>query len=230
MIMLDTYTGKGLEPDRAEALALNKVSLDLLEREAELYRAKWFDYRRLHHSEATLLFAELYRQASKRAHAKYFDRDEAENVRAYKGANVFALGKGEITGFWKARQHADFYGIPYGWFCSFAIDAWLRKMAWKYLPRPNQLYSDEVRDEITEKWVSIKQTRLFRAETDFYRLTSYTGHPDQEAYIDWLIGQVAQRSNPEFALSGLIGIDIPEDRAINYFGHDRVNHAHLLAQ
>ena len=230
MILLDDYRGKDTGWHRCEALSLMHVTATRLKKEATLYKEKWFDYRRLHHAEATMLFADFYCIAARSAHAKHFDIETAARSAGFRGAHLFAIKKSEIGAFWAARQVADSYGMPYGFFCLRAINIVMRQCSWKYIPRPGQLYGEETIKELGSDWEALKRQRLFLAENAYFLLENDVGAPDQVAYRKWLVENIANRTHPEYALSDVLNKHIREEDALQMLDEKVVKLAMLLCQ
>lgn len=173
----------------------------LLAYEAGLYKAKWFDYRPLHHTAATLLFASFYRDEHIRAHAKWFDAESA-----YPGLSVDheKIKPADFTSLWKGRQAADSYGIPYGFYIKAAMTAVMREKMYKRVPRPNQLYASHIIQAAAESWDDYTRRRFVMAEDKFYVFDGQE-HDDRDEHASWILSQARNRANPQYALSEALG-------------------------
>ena len=186
LILLPDYIGKDTDRNQSERLAATHVKEVDLHRENALYQTKWWDYRRLHHTETTWLFTEFYREAVKRAHKKHFDRIEGIERKGIGTKELFNRSQSQITALWRARQVADIYGIPYGLFCSFAMNALLDWRVWKDTPKPSMLYNRGVVEAVTQKWDAMKRSRMTLAKDPFFLVENYEEHQDQDAYQEWI--------------------------------------------
>ena len=230
MIRLREYIGKGMPNEVAERVTATYIAPKHLKKEPALYRMKWWDYRRLHHAEATCLFAAFYFDAVQAAHAKFLDLEESRHRRTRRHIFGKDFTKGLRTSLWLARQAADEYGLPYGYFCSFAINGLMESYTWQHVPLPAHLYQDGVMEIVTHRWDWAKRATLQRATDPFFDVKNYRGHPDQDAYQDWVCGQISLRASPEFALADLLNVQIPLERARRHFEAGRVNRAVELCQ
>jgi hypothetical protein len=73
----------------------NFIHEDLLARETELFKTKWFDYRFMTPLQATALYVDEYNLAFKRIYARQFDRDRAEHFKLPNLAEVIARFAGD---------------------------------------------------------------------------------------------------------------------------------------
>lgn len=149
-----------------DILAARHIDPKDLARERELMGLCWWEYRGVHPSRRTQLFANTYRRLYQRYYGKYFDYSRAEMVSGLVGSeDIFDLDfshvaeptrrerlskskRTALTGLWRARQAADELGISYtvyiGAIFEHACARW-RNMATKdhlRLPKPTHLYSD----------------------------------------------------------------------------------------
>lgn len=157
-----------------DALAISSIKPDLCDEEPDLYLTKWWDYRLLHPTQSTYLFADAYIAASRVYAKRNLDLEYGKVFKPYPGKDLFAkkellytptgkvkqksgrdayspaASKTTISGLWRARQMADRYGIPYRFYCESAIE-YTEKGIWHRLPSPSHLYSTKKRP-IPEGW------------------------------------------------------------------------------
>jgi hypothetical protein len=165
-----------------------------------LFREKWFDYRTMHPTEATYLFAHHYRQEYKGAVAKAKDVEKAQYVKGFRGEDLFKLAAIERTGFWKARQSADRMGCEYSFYIREAMNYTLSRN-WKNLPRPQQLYSKEMTERIEEKWLDKLNASITVPEDEFFtKAERFVGQCDQVDFQNYLVDQIKAKMHPEFAI------------------------------
>lgn len=216
-MMLNSYVGSDLDDLECEYIALERISLSVLKEERELYKTAWFDYRSLHPTKRTYLFAHYYEEAFRhmiRLHLDY-EQVEGDSPRSYLPRKD-PLGKPEslkkkeaktgkassfrnTTCVWKARQRADLLGIPYDAFCMSGMKAAIGRI-WQRIPTPAQLYSDSILEQVIDRWEVLLSERVYAASSDFYTLPKWCGHPSQQEHSGWLCRQISSRSRPEFAL------------------------------
>ena len=180
--------------------------------EPELRQTRWFDYRNKLPMELTQIFAQQYCELYREMYATTRDYEYAEQVTGN-------LTQSDLSSLWLARQAADRIGCPYGFYIRFTMKRTFERY-WKYLPRPNQLYNEELILDAKDVWESTKKDILFLAEGSFYKSQNFKGHPDQCDYHDYLIQNVKNRAVPEMILTRLIFREkcLPEELAVKHFG------------
>ena len=216
-MMLNPYVGSELSEIECEFIALERVSLSLLKEERELYKTAWFDYRALHPTKRTYLFAHYYEEAFRHMIRLHVDYEQVEGPapRSYLprkdplGKPSALLAKEAKSGksspfrnttcIWKARQKADLLGIPYDVFCMSGMKAAIGRI-WQRIPTPGQLYSINILEQIIDRWEVLLSERIYAATSDFYTLRRWNDHPSQQDHSVWLCRQIVTRSRPEFAL------------------------------
>ncbi len=200
-----------LDTTRCDEIALAHIDQRWLRGENELYRTKWLDYRFYHPLKATVLFAEAYVQAVKAAIKRRYSIYKGMNARVLKDPDLFANAPTTVTGLWKARRLADQHGVPYDFWCRWAMN-YAEARDWLYLPKPTQLYSvkpyfdDDVSmvEFIVDRWEVAKRERPVYAVSDFYRVEAWTGHPYQVAHQRALIERIKHSPLPEIDVATLV--------------------------
>mgnify|MGYP006425853847 CR=1 FL=1 len=188
------------DPETLDSLAIAFVDAKHFAGESALFESKWWDYRMMHPTKATLLFAHSYKRAIKRALRIRSDIYRAANYKGLKDPSLFMNAKATYTGMWKARQEADRHGIPYEFWCWQAM-VYAEERNWSYLPKPQQLYSTKphkkaragdpsIVEHIQMAWATKWLDSLVTAVDPFYCLDHYRKHPYQIAYQRELWGRV----------------------------------------
>lgn len=210
---------------------IDKVSESIREVEAELLTVKWFDYRLMLPSEATALFVETYDRICKEYLMKIRDVDAASGIHLSPDGNrdVFDL-KGWVS-FWKARQASDRIGCKYDYFIRFAMERVLRN-GWRYIPRPNQLYGEELVLDARDSWTKWQQVSLQLTDSEDFKAGNYAGRPEQDEYHLYLIGQINRRSHKHMALCRVLFTEemLPASVAEKHFTRDEIDMAMSLVQ
>lgn len=205
-----------------EALRTQHIAPNLSELEPALFNSKWFDYRYLHPTQATYLFAHWYKDAMKRAMRRRTDLYKAAawsvfpKVKVVGESGEFLKKKAVtldymdcsptyITGMWRARQAADKYGVPYQTFCAGALQ-FHEKQKWARYPLPTALYSTlrkksktgqtvpSMMDGILAYWISYRNTHLMASTLDVYQVDKDAPHHYQMAHVEWLLHQIERSS------------------------------------
>ena len=140
-----------------DLLASQHVAAKDLAKEPELMSSCWWEYRGLHPTRRTFIFAEVYANMTKRYHGKYWDYVLSTYKMGFSGQGpekIFPSAlddekktkrkKMVLTGMWRARQTADELGISYSIYVSSCFEH-ASANGWKNLPRPSQLYSDKMK-------------------------------------------------------------------------------------
>jgi hypothetical protein len=208
-----TYWGDDLTEDELDYLVwkhvrhLNGTATEIREKlgrqERTLATRKWFDYRMVSYGRATLLYAAAYDRVLRVMYARHIDKEKARYVKGFKDSNIFE-GRGDVlTGLWKGRQLADAFGMPYDFFIETAMEKGMR-IKRNYLPRPQQLYSGDVREHVGQAWADHKRGRLTVAQHPDYTNASYDGRAYQDAHHKYLVEQISTRSGHEHLLADFI--------------------------
>lgn len=124
--------------------AVCTIMPEVLARERELSRSKWFAYRFMSPLAATELFADLYRKGVKAYVRANRDIEEVEKANGIAN-NIFSQASGSLTQLWQARQKADEVGLPYDLLIDFGFHFASRRR-WRSTPRPIQLFGSKNSD------------------------------------------------------------------------------------
>jgi hypothetical protein len=185
------------------------------EQEPSLMRSKWWDYRLLHPTHATYLFAHILDTELRSIIRTYLDNAPARltatgrvlDWHAVKEGDVFeppinparhAYWKRKLLGLIRARQAADADGIPYDLFCReglrhYYLGAGSYMLGRAKVPEPNLLYSDACLLTIRTKWLEQLRMRVQHARHPAYLIAHDDHHPDRLAHRLWLVAQLRER-------------------------------------
>lgn len=218
------YIGSTISRDDSWLLELTQVPEELREEESSLMQSRWFDYRNLLPAQATYRFAFYYDTIYRDYFAMTRDIESSEEAMSRVVDDVF---KGsDLISIWKARQDADRIGCKYTFYLSFIFRrVWDR--GHRMLPRPNQLYSEELSLDIKDAWEHALQNSLQLADAGFLKPGQYCGHPDQDAYYTYLADQAKKREHQHMILSRLVFREklLPREFASKYFSSDVLTRA-----
>lgn len=209
------FEGQDLDILACEALLHTRWPRREREREAALLTSKWWDYRLLHPTHATYLFAHVLDVELRSIIRTYLD-DTPARVTAtgrvldwhmVKPGDVFeppldprrqAYWKRKMLGLIRARQAADADGIPYDVFAREGLrhyylgaGSYLRERS--RVPEPNLLYSEPCLLVVRTKWLEQLQMRVQTAAHPAYQHAQDDRRPDQLAHRRWLIEQLRAR-------------------------------------
>lgn len=219
------YFGHELTALECERLALERIDGKHLAKETKLFESKWFDYRRMHPTQATYLFAFFFDAAHKALIRERVDF-RIENWTSFKGKDFLKIKPTEYHGFWKARQKADELGLPYDFYCNAAI-RWADKSLWRRLPRPTQVYSEKIIESITSQWRVLCEAKIPLPLDGYYSAAAYRGEDEQQRFQRWLCERIDARPNSEMALASHLQLEpwLVREIAEDFFGSAMVARA-----
>lgn len=216
------FYGQDLTPEEADALAIGHIPAKVLSLEAELMDKKWFDYRMIHPTVATYLFAQAYTDGYQRFIRISQDHERSRFVKGFKGKDF--MESREKGTFWKVRQRIDELGIRYDFFMNRAADFCINN-GWHQPPRPSHLYSNpDLMVEVMNKWHHECMGRLQFPHDPHFRVENFTGERHQLAYEKFLLDQVATRQHRKYSLHTAIHVEgmLRIEPAIERFGGETV--------
>jgi hypothetical protein len=219
------FYGQDLTPEEADALAIGHITGKALALEADLMDKKWFDYRLLHPTVATYLFAQCYTTGYQRFIRVSQDADRAQFVKGFKGKDFF--DSREKRSFWQVRQRIDEVGIRYDYFMNRAVEYCIDN-GWRQPPRPSHIYSDaDLMLYVMNQWAAECKGRLQFPKDAFYRVENFTGQRHQLAFEKWILEQVAMRQQRQYSLHTAIHLQgmLRIEPAIERFGAETVRSA-----
>lgn len=194
-----SFYGSELTDEECDAIGLKNIKPKYIKKEAMLYSKKWFDYRRMHPVKATYLFAHYYTQAFNKMMKKRNGEHDAYR-KGFSGGDPMRAKAGQNTGFYRARQYADLLGIPYDFYCAFAME-WHSSRLWTRLPKSYHLYSRDFLKAVKTAWDEVLTETIVVPESDFYMADGYYEHKDQVEFQHWLLKLIKTRKVPEMALA-----------------------------
>jgi len=222
----DVYPNADLTTAEYDAMFLGSdVHFDRLTNEAALMTTKWFDYRFMHFVESTYLFTRHYIDAYRRMYRKSIDHTGYRMGFTATNHDFLNGSKTVRTGFLIARQRADEHGIPYWFYCDFAMKWAVEDRIWNMPPKPNQLYSAELIADMILAWEDrCRWTLQAPIDERFLMSSGYEGKAKEE-FQEWFCGQIMMRPNPERGLNSYMNIKpmISLENAIKYVGKDIVS-------
>lgn len=191
------YFGSELTRSECDVLAIANIGVKLRDREQALMKDKWFDYRPMHPTQATYLFAHHFN----RAYGNFM------NVGYGKGGGFMASFKGkdfiqvrEKTSFWSLRQKVDELGVRYDFFCRKAMD-WHLERGWRRPPRPcHVVNNNDMIVYVMNAWAEECASKIQFAKSSRFTAAQHVGGEDQLAYEDFIVEQIKRKQHPKFAL------------------------------
>ena len=176
--------------------ACKLIMPDVLAKEREVARNKFYEYQFMSPLAATQHFAELYSQKAKAFARMHQDIETAEKVRGM-GHNLFSKPSASLTEFWNTRQKADQMGVPYGLLIEFGFD-FVGRRKWRTAPRPGQLFgsknSGEIWLEMFESYAEEHLPLFTRELGDLpqYRSENYRGLQSQDDFREFIRETIAR--------------------------------------
>lgn len=176
--------------------ACKLIMPDVLEKEREVARHKFYEYQFMSPLAATQHFAELYSQKAKAFARMHQDTETAEKVRGM-GRNLFSKPSASLTEFWNTRLKADQMGVPYGLIIEFGFH-FAGRRKWRAAPRPGQLFgsknSGEIWLEMFKSYADEHFTLFTRELGDLpqYRSENYRGLQSQDDFREFIREAIAR--------------------------------------
>jgi hypothetical protein len=201
-----------------------------LESERKLHQSKWFDYRFISPMEATHQFRVVFSEIHQRKYAQNIETEKAKTRIGVRGGPAFQR-KTELTSFWRARQTADTYGLPYKVFIEVAFEHCIRG-GWKRLPHINQLYGKASIKNIliaaAKYWEEFQHSTFDRSFSHLpeYRTESFHNFSAQLAHRAWII-ELLKTKRSAWALGRAVVVNrvIPPELAKLEYGDEKVAQA-----
>lgn len=189
-IVPDFY-GSELTRGACETLALQRVDPETRAGESDLYSSKWFDYRLESWVHSTYRYAHEYKAAARRFWVINRNADVAEDLPIFPNPDIFQCR--ELTGCINARQALDRIGCRYEWALTWTLKRFSDR-GWFGLPRPNQLYGEELTLDIADAWKEECAVSMQIARNGHFRnLQEGPQKPVQREYETWLVAQARAR-------------------------------------
>lgn len=199
---LGEYFGSNVDHEHADIISIQHIDQKLMSKEAELMGKKWFDYRRLHPTVATYLFASEYVKGYKRMLRVAFDAGRAIYSKGIKELDF--VNSREKNSIWKLRQRIDTTGIRYDFFIRECMNYCIDNN-WQQPPRPSHMYSsDDMIVHVLNRWHEECRGRLQYPTDPHFFVENWCGSKDQLAYESWLISEIKTRRVPAYSLSAAI--------------------------
>lgn len=174
--------------------------------------SQWWDYRPFSQDACDLMFARAWLVARENFYLKHgldarFDEAGNQYRLPLKWNGLAGLKADDATwgGLQKLRLTADKYGIPYSLFWSMAYRVLKETGGWK--DEISSCQSALVKSSILELFDEIRKSRVITSDKEFFAADSYSNHPLQDEYINWLIDEVRRKypANHQLKIGILIG-------------------------
>lgn len=153
-----------------DKFAIENIDRDMLGEEKDLYEVKWWDYRTMHPTQATLHFYAVYKEILSEFISKYISNKDGDSYRRNSAKKDLRASKSlhTIRGFWKARQMADALGVPYPVYIRTMLtnfyDSFHKfkttKTTKSNVPFTTHMVSDIVTERVMKDWEERKQAEL----------------------------------------------------------------------
>lgn len=233
---LPDFKGKDYRADQLDALLAYGFNQKDLEECRPLFSSKWWDYRFIHIGHSLFLFAHHYGQTAELWRGKFGVNPHAKLDALYhplwrrrvtrQKSSMTLAPDATRTGWLRAMMFADYYGIPYDKWISFAFE-YAFEGKWQRLPQPTMLYTDRLAHYVHERWKEESESLMKLPSDPRYLAVNFTGHVWQLEFQGWLMDQIDKRSNKTRALRNFLCSEpyLSEPLARKRFGNDAVNAA-----
>ena len=188
------FYGKDIAAETCDEIAVNRIGKKILKDELELFEKKWFDYRSLHPTIATYLYAHYYTEAFKNDVKHYKDLKKSKYARGIKTRD-FTESK-ERVALWKGRMMADSLSMPYDKFINYAMEFHRKHSNWARTPRPCHLTMEESVDYALFMWQEKQKQTITIPET--------INCGDVRLHLEiqyWICEQIKLKERPHIALA-----------------------------
>lgn len=182
-----------------------------LKQESELFNKKWFDYRFLTPSQATIVFAKKYAKIVRHTQRTIFNPLE---LRVYftdrfqgliSTGTIFEEASTDrefklLRHLWRGRQIADTLGMPYEVFLNEAMRTRLSYWNKRYAPAIQTLCHAWIAMKVASAWDEYHAARLFYSKLPAYSVEHFKDLPHQNDHRTWLLDQIKLRPGSEARL------------------------------
>lgn len=210
-----------------EAHTHTHISKKLLAHEKELFGTKWFDYRFMTPFEATMKYVDDFVAVGRMIYRREFDLERSQHIhimssmmlRRKLSTGLDVKTKAALTGYWRGRQVADALCMPYFEYINLALTYRMRMWQRTYLPKPSQLYGEEIVEKIQARWEEQMQSSFYYSDHHAYLGQNYVGLPAQNDYHEFLFKQAEGTTNKwyhiaRFVNEGILPIQKVEARML----------------
>ncbi len=209
-----------------EEIAITRIDKKYRKNEAELMNRAWWDYRTMHPTQRTYLFAGHFSEQFRSLYQRHISHQLSDNIKGYSRPDPLdnRPNKGKRsklptpTYLWRARQAADYIRCPYDFYtfhaCSIAMrhktnEAAVGRMktedSRKLMLSASNLYEEQVFSLVAEKWKDFQRTspRFARGE-DYIIQEGFSPTPLQLEHEKNLIAHAKRMANPEYLLANAV--------------------------
>lgn len=192
-----------------EVYVLANIPKRLLAHEKELFGTKWFDYRFMTPFQATMKYVDEFVNVGRMIYRREIDLERSQHItipssltiqRKLK-TGIDTKTKSALTGYWRGRQVADALGMPYADYIHHAMSNRMRMWQRSYLPKPTQLYGEDIVEKVQSAWIEMKEASFYYAEHHAFMLQNYSGLPCQNDYHEFLFEQARATTNEFFHIA-----------------------------
>lgn len=224
--MFGQYYGSSLSLEDCDIRAINKISHKILKQETELFKLKWYDYRHLHPTQSTYLYAHYYREAYKHDTKIYVDKTQARYRKGIIEKDF--LDSKERAALWRGRVIADILCMPYDRYIRYAMRYCREQMFWKTTPRPCHLTMEECMTGAKESWEMDLSTKVILP-----KITAEVVKTRGELYVEiqrFICAQLRKREKPYFGIKHYMLDEkiLTEKIALEFFDSDMIDRAKEL--
>lgn len=200
------------------------ATADQLAMEESLFATKWFDYRQLHPTQSSYLYASAFEAIYRDFYAQVIDRRAAEFIKVFNVEDIFSEPNPVARALWQGRMVADAAGMPYPEYIRLSLQHRLRGWQQRFLPRPSHLYQEAIYLKVVAEWEELQSARIYVAESSFYGNERYRGLAAQNDHHEWLFAQASKRANPLPTLARFVFHDqmLLEEKVASRLGDDAV--------
>lgn len=195
------------------------VGKEMLEMESSLLATKLYDNRYTNPVDATQMFLDGYVKTHKYFWAKAIDISESVNKPGVRERKLLSNKPSVVTALWHGRQTADSIGCRYETYVFLAFEYLLSEKIWQRLPRPNQIYSEDVKQYVAEKWRGTKGL-IPMPEDSRFQISEFSDTSIHRMFRDDVVNAYMQKQNSYLSIK--IGCNLLQ---MNRFSEAQVEEA-----
>jgi hypothetical protein len=165
MSINDYFIGKETTALNGDKFAIQFIDSEMVKEDILYQETKWWDYRMLHPTALTCLFAQVFYKVCGDVAERELGEFDAKRYRdKAKNFDVRTQSVAIIRAFWKARMNADAMGVPYEIYLRGAVENFranfhiikTTKSGKQHFPYPQQLVSEFINVAVLKEWDSHK--------------------------------------------------------------------------
>lgn len=223
---MESFIGSELTDAECDAIALTRFSKALFDGESELQQKCFFDYRHMHPTKRTYLFASIYMKRYKELYERFIDM-ESDHIYGLSRPNDPLDNepprnkKAKLrtpTCLWKARQVCDGIGMPYSFYIGRSLTKLFQDRYYKAMLgttatnktrlniQASGLYSSDIIEHVIDSWEEHLRARMVWSDNVRLCFTESESNGQSKPHIyklvyeRFVLDQIMTKVHKEFSL------------------------------